>query len=204
MEAYYERRSAEYDDWYVGAGLFADRDRPGWEGEVTAVQRAVRSLPSGRTLDVACGTGFITRHLRGWVVGTDSSPGMLAESRARHEHPLVRADAFSLPFRSDSFDRVFTGHFYGHLEADRRTAFLAECRRLAPELVVLDAARRDDVEPEQVQERVLKDGSSHRVFKRFLTVSQLSSELGGGRALFEGRWFVMIGSRRSPAIGSRR
>jgi ubiquinone/menaquinone biosynthesis C-methylase UbiE len=204
MEAYYERRSAEYDDWYVGTGLFVDRDRPGWEGELTAVQRAVRSLPSGRTLDVACGTGFITRHLRGWVVGTDSSPGMLAESRARHEHPLVRADAFSLPFRSDSFDRVFTGHFYGHLEADRRTAFLAECRRLAPELVVLDAARRDDVEPEQVQERVLKDGSSHRVFKRFLTASQLSSELGGGRALFEGRWFVMIGSRRSPAIGSRR
>jgi ubiquinone/menaquinone biosynthesis C-methylase UbiE len=196
MEAYYERRSAEYDDWYLGAGLFADRDRPGWDEELTAVRRVVRSLPPGRTLDVACGTGFITRSLRGWVVGVDSSPGMLAESRTKHEHPLVRADAFSLPFRSDSFDRVLTGHFYGHLDPGQRAAFLTECRRLAPDLVVLDAARRDDVEPEQVQERVLKDGSSHRVFKRFFTASQLSSELGGGRALFDGRWFVMVESRR--------
>ena len=31
MEPYYERRSAEYDDWYLGAGLFAVRDRPGWD-----------------------------------------------------------------------------------------------------------------------------------------------------------------------------
>jgi SAM-dependent methyltransferase len=198
MEAYYERRSAEYDDWYLGAGLFADRDRPGWNGELTAVRRALRSLPSGRTLDVACGTGFITRDLRGWVVGLDSSPGMLVESRTRHGYPLVRADAFSLPFRSDSFDRIFTGHFYGHLGADQRAAFLTECRRIARDLVVLDAARRDDVEPEQVQERILQDGSSHRVFKRYFTASQLSSELGGGRALFEGRWFVAVESDASP------
>ena len=94
---------------------------------------------------------------------------MLAESRTRHDHPLVRADAFALPFRNDSFDRVFTGHFYGHLYPDQRARFLAEARRLAPELVVLDAALHDAVEPEQIQERILNDGSSHRVFKRYFT-----------------------------------
>lgn len=196
MEPYYERRSAEYDDWYIGAGLFADRDRPGWENELADVEDVVSSLPPSRILDVACGTGFITRHLRGRVVAMDSSLGMLVESRARHDHPLIRADAFALPFRSDSFDRVFTGHFYGHLHPEQRARFRAESRRIAPTLVVLDAQLRDDVEPEQIQERVLKDGSSHRVFKRFFTASQLSSELGGGRVLFEGRWFVMVESRR--------
>lgn len=124
----------------------------------------------------------------------DSSPGMLAESRARHDHPLVRADAFALPFRSGSFDRVFTGHFYGHLDPEQRARFRVESHRVAPTLVVLDAALRDDVESEQIQERVLKDGSSHRVFKRYFTASQLASELGGGRPLFEGRWFVVVES----------
>lgn len=192
MESYYERRSAEYDDWYLGTGLFAGRDRPGWEDELAAVEEVVSALPASRTLDVACGTGFITRHLRGRVVAMDSSPAMLAASRARHDHSLVRADAFVLPFRSDSFDRVFTGHFYGHLDHEQRARFQVESHRVAPSLVVLDAALREDVEPEQIQERVLKDGSSHRVFKRYFTASQLSSELGGGRALFEGRWFVVV------------
>src|SRR5687767_8591871 len=139
MEPYYERRAAEYDDWYLGGGLFADRDRPGWRDELAAVQELVASFPPARTLDVACGTGFLTRHLRGTVVGTDISCGMLAESLVRHHHPLVRADAFALPFRDDSVDRVFSGHFYGHLDPEQRTRFLAESRRIAPGLVILDA-----------------------------------------------------------------
>ena len=196
MEPYYERRAPEYDDWYLGAGLFADRDRPGWEDELAAVQELVASFPPARTLDVACGTGFMTRHLRGTVVGTDISGGMLAESRARHDHRLVRADAFALPFRDDSFDRVFSGHFYGHLDPEQRTRFIAESRRIAPELVILDAAIRDDVRPEEIQDRVLNDGSVHRVYKRYFSGSQLSSELGGGRVRYEGRWFVVVEAAR--------
>jgi ubiquinone/menaquinone biosynthesis C-methylase UbiE len=196
MEPYYERRSAEYDDWYLGDGLFADRDRPGWEEELAAVGDIVSSLSPSSTLDVACGTGFMTMRLRGTVVATDLSHGMLAQSRARHDHPLVRADAFALPFPEDSFDRIFTGHFYGHLDLEQRARFLLESRRVARGLVVLDAAIRDDVEPEQIQERALNDGSVHRVFKRYFTGSQLASELGGGDVLFEGRWFVIVGSER--------
>ena len=194
MEPYYERRAPEYDEWYLGTGLFAERERPGWAEELQAVEHVVASLPSGRTLDVACGTGFITRHLRGQVIATDSSAAMLAESRARHGHPLVRADAFVLPFRDDSFDRVFAGHFYGHLLPEQRARFLAECLRIALSLVVFDAKIHDAVEAEQIQQRVLNDGSSHHVFKRYFTASQLSDELGGGRVLFEGRWFVMVES----------
>jgi ubiquinone/menaquinone biosynthesis C-methylase UbiE len=196
MEPYYERRSAEYDDWYEGAGLFEARERPGWDEELRAVEDVISSLRPSRTVDVACGTGFITRLLPGRVVGVDASPGTLAESRAKHDHPLVRAAAFSLPFRDASFERVFTGHFYGHPQPKQRARFLAEIRRVAPELGVLDAALRHDVEPEQVQTRILNDGSSHRVFRRYFTTAQLADELGGGRALFEGRWFVVVESVR--------
>jgi ubiquinone/menaquinone biosynthesis C-methylase UbiE len=196
MEPYYERRSAEYDDWYLGGGLFAERDRPGWDEDVRALIEAVASLPQAPTLDVACGTGFLTRHLLGGVVGIDTSAGMLAESRARHAHPLVRGDAFALPFKDGSFDRVFTGHFYGHLLPEQRERFLDESRRVARELVVVDAKLHPDVGPEQVQERVLNDGSSHRVFKRYFTASKLADELGDGHVVFDGRWFVMAASTR--------
>jgi demethylmenaquinone methyltransferase/2-methoxy-6-polyprenyl-1,4-benzoquinol methylase len=190
MEAYYERRSAEYDDWYLGAGLFAERERPGWEQELSSLIGAIRELPPAMTLDVACGTGFVTRHLPGDVVGLDRSPSMLAMTGRRVDAPLVLADAFALPFRDRSFERVFSGHFYGHLVEERRQPFLDEARRVAGELVVLDAALRADVEPDQIQERVLNDGSVHRVYKRFFQPEQLAAEIGG-EILFAGRWFLL-------------
>jgi demethylmenaquinone methyltransferase/2-methoxy-6-polyprenyl-1,4-benzoquinol methylase len=68
-------------------------------------------------------------------------------------------------------------------------AFLAQARRVAPELLVIDSALRPGVEPEQVQERVLKDGSRHRVFKRYLTPDQLAAEIDA-EVLLAGDWFV--------------
>ena len=54
---YYDQRAPEYDDWYEGRGLFADRQRPAWADEVERLVTLVGSLPPARTLDVACGTG---------------------------------------------------------------------------------------------------------------------------------------------------
>ena len=31
MTAYYAQRAPEYDDWWLSTGLFAARDRPGWQ-----------------------------------------------------------------------------------------------------------------------------------------------------------------------------
>ncbi len=39
---------------------------------------------------------------------------------------------------------------------------------------------------------MLNDGSRWRVYKRFFTAEALASELGGGRVLHEGRWFVAV------------
>ncbi|MCL2781880.1 MAG: class I SAM-dependent methyltransferase [Actinomycetia bacterium] len=188
--SYYDRRAAEYDDWYTGAGLFADQDRPGWHAEVARVVELVGALAPMRTLDVACGTGFLTQRLRGYVVGIDQSPAMVAIAQHRLPAGLaITGDALALPVADGAFDRVLTGSFYGHLPDRERAAFLAEARRVAGELVVIDAAQRPGVEPEQWQERVLNDGSRHRVYKRYFTVGQLADELGG-EPLFDGFWFV--------------
>jgi ubiquinone/menaquinone biosynthesis C-methylase UbiE len=193
---YYDQRAAEYDEWYLSQGQFADRDRPGWSAEVERVVALVEQLPPARTLDVACGSGFLTRHLRGVVVGADQSPAMVALTQSRLPQGVaVLADALALPFADKAFDRVLTGHFYGHLPADERRAFLQEARRLAGELIVIDSALRPAVEPEQWQERVLNDGSRHRVYKRYLSGPQLAAELGG-EVLLEGTWFVAARTRR--------
>jgi ubiquinone/menaquinone biosynthesis C-methylase UbiE len=193
MKEYYDARAAEYDEWYTGAGLFAARERPGWHEAVRALEQAVASLRPARTLDVACGTGFLTRHLRGEVTGLDQSQRMLEIARERAPHArFVQGDAMQLRFEDGSFDRVFTGHFYGHLEDGARKRFLAQAHRLAPELVVVDSAVRPDHEREEWQTRVLNDGSRHQVYKRYFDADELKAELGGGAIVHASDWFVMV------------
>ena len=198
MREYYEQRAPEYDDWWLGTGRFAARERPGWHEDAATLQASLAALPPARTLDVACGTGFLTRHLRGELTAFDQSERMLEVAAERvPDAELVSGDALALPFADGSFERLFTGHFYGHLQDRDREAFVAEAHRVASELVIVDSARRPDHEPEEWQERVLNDGSRYEVYKRFFEPDALAHELGGGTVLHASRWFVMVTS--SPA-----
>ena len=156
------------------------------------LRRVIAELPSARTLDVACGTGFLTQHLPGEVVGLDASDRMLA--LARRQAPaarFVRGDALTLAFDDHSFDRVFASYFYCHLEDADRRRFLAEARRVAPELVIVGSRLQDGAASARWEERRLKDGSQWSVYKRVFTGRQLAAELGDAEILHEGRWFVV-------------
>jgi demethylmenaquinone methyltransferase/2-methoxy-6-polyprenyl-1,4-benzoquinol methylase len=196
VKAYYEARAREYDDWVYGTGLFEERDRPGWHEERERMQDAVAAMAAVRTLDIACGTGWLTQHLRGEIVGLDASPSMLEVAADRIPGAeFVVGDALELPFEDGSFERIATGHFYGHLEEPDRVRFLSEARRVATELVVIDSALHDGVEPVEWQERLLNDGSRWEVYKRYFVASELAEELGDGEVLFAGNWFVVVRSR---------
>lgn len=193
MKTYYERRAHEYDDWWLGRGLYADRDRPGWDEELGALADVIRALPPVRTLDVACGTGFLTRHLRGDVVALDASASMLDVAREQAPNAeLVQGDALSLPFDDGAFDRVFTSYFYCHLEEAERRRFLTEARRVAQELVVVGSRWKTGQEADRWEERRLKDGSVWSVYKRVFRAGDLAAELGDGEVLHEGDWFVVV------------
>jgi ubiquinone/menaquinone biosynthesis C-methylase UbiE len=187
VKAYYEARAREYDDWW----RWHVDEHP---EEYRALINTIESLEPARTLDVACGTGFLTRHVPGEVTGLDQSATVLeiAAEQARNAD-LVHGEGIELPFNDASFDRVFTAHFYGHLEEPDRELFLDEARRVAPELVVVDSsARHPGAEPDGMQPRVLKDGSRWEVYKRYFTGDGLAAELGGGDVLFEGVYFVVV------------
>jgi ubiquinone/menaquinone biosynthesis C-methylase UbiE len=190
MREYYERRAPEYNATAYEAAEAAEVER------LTAF---VADLVPARTLDVACGTGYLTRYLRGELVALDQSATMLEV--ARRVLPgveLVRADVPPLPFDDDAFDRVFTSHFYGHIASTgNRELLFTEAMRVARELVVVEQAWRPGLPHETWEQRELRDGSRHRIFKRYYTAQELREELGGAVAL-ETHAFIAVRAGREP------
>ena len=185
MRAYYDRRAGEYDDWWLGTGRFADRDRPGWDEDVAGLCEALRALPPARTVDLACGTGFLTRFLPGEVTGVDQSEAMLAIARERRpDATFVAGDA--LAFETAGFERVFTSHFYGHLDEAQRE----RVRAVESELVVVDSAFRG-VRRGLAGARAQRRLAAPRL-QALVHADGLAAELGGGEVLYDGPWFVAL------------
>jgi ubiquinone/menaquinone biosynthesis C-methylase UbiE len=113
MEAALQRRVQRYG-WDRAA---AEYD-PAWQSQLAATQARVVAcaalVPGERVLDVACGTGLVTRAAasavgpRGHVLGVDLSAGMIEAARRRtpdlDEPRFVRMDAERLDLADGSFD----------------------------------------------------------------------------------------------------
>lgn len=115
--------------------------------------------PSERVLDVACGTGIVSRQaaplvgVDGQVVGLDMNPAMLAVARSVPPAPGAairweQGDATALPFPDGAFDLVLCQHGLQFFP-DRALAVREMRRVLAPGgravVIVLQALRRHPV-----------------------------------------------------------
>ena len=184
QQRYYHLRAGEYD-------------RGAWEpetaehaAEVRRLVDLVAALPAARTLDVGCGTGFLSQHLRGELTLLDGSEDMLAIALDRMpDATAVCAEAPPLPFPDGGFERVFSSHFYDHLLAAERRRFLVEAARVAPELVLVQ--QRGEAHWEGPEQRTLEDGTSHEIYKTLFTPGSLLAELAGGELLYEGPIFLV-------------
>ncbi|WP_078992810.1 class I SAM-dependent methyltransferase [Streptomyces sp. MMG1121] len=111
----------------------------GGEARAGAAARAVLDLipeGPGRLLDVACGTGIVTRRLAAdrpalRVTGADLTPAMVSWAGARLPGAVVRADSRRLPFPAGTFHAV-TSIWLLHLLEDPEDvhAIVAECARV--------------------------------------------------------------------------
>ncbi len=136
----YRQRAGTYDRAYARYTAWSVRH----------VLASLPEAPAGRILDLACGTGGVTRALRrrhpgAGIVGADLSPDMLAVARAGLDDPgveFVAAPAERLPFRAEEFDLVVCANAF-HLVGDQRAALLEMQRVLRPggHLVLLDWTR---------------------------------------------------------------
>ena len=128
------RNPAETYEQYFVPGMF----RP-W---ANILLRRAALQPSERVLDVACGTGIVSRQvaplvgIHGQVVALDMNPAMLAVARSLPLPPgaVIRwqeGNALALPFPDSSFDAVLCQH--GLQFFPDRTMAVREMRRvLAP------------------------------------------------------------------------
>jgi demethylmenaquinone methyltransferase/2-methoxy-6-polyprenyl-1,4-benzoquinol methylase len=88
--------------------------------------------PDSLVLDLACGTGDLSRLARkaGYrVIGADLSAGMLAANHSGH--PLVEADSATLPFPDGAFDGLVCGYALRNF-TDLAGAFAETARVLRP------------------------------------------------------------------------
>lgn len=106
-------------------------------GQVRFLNRALAERAPGAVLEIACGPGRLTAEMRGVRLGVavDASPAMLetAKQRLNGSAPrwsFLRTDAFVLPFRSETFDAVYTLRFLRHFQLTDRQRLYQEIRRL--------------------------------------------------------------------------
>ena len=103
--------------------------------EPYAIDMAARVPAGARVLEVACGTGRVTRHLASRasaVVATDFNEAMLAQAKQVVDSPRVSwraADAQALPFGDGEFDAVVCQ--FGLMFVPDKVLALREMKRVA-------------------------------------------------------------------------
>lgn len=112
--------------------------------------REVRRLnngPADRVLDIATGgadvpEGLLRSGSTKVAIGVDRGLEVLTQARDLSPRvPLIRADAFHLPFADQSFDTVVCHLFFHHLDEEHCVALLREMARVGESVVVMDLLR---------------------------------------------------------------
>lgn len=174
---YYRAWAPDYD-----AGLYRTPEAQALVAEVIE-----RVPPGGDLLELACGTGIWTRRLVGRAAGVtavDAAPEMIEIARRRAPRAtFVCANLFDWR-AARRYDVIFLGFWLSHVPLRRFDAFwasLADALALGGRVVFVDEhisnAARETWLAEDVVQRRLRDGSTHRVIKTFLDPQPLRERL---------------------------
>jgi 2-polyprenyl-3-methyl-5-hydroxy-6-metoxy-1,4-benzoquinol methylase len=179
---YYRRRAGEYDVTAYG-DVAAARAR--------IARLVARMRPTGRVLEIACGTGLWTEALAGLadtVTAIDAAPEALEIARDRVRSSKVSfevADVFSWDSAA-RFDVIFFSAWLSHVPASRFDEFWHSLRGLLAEdgrvLFIdehVDERGKEAYVPgrDDIVERRLNDGSTFRVVKNFVEPDRLELRL---------------------------
>ena len=83
----------------------------------------------GRTLDVGCGNGSITRLIKN-AVGVDISEELLELARKKSKNKFIKAKCEDLPFDNKEFDNVLLIAVLHNLKVSNRVKCLKEIHRV--------------------------------------------------------------------------
>lgn len=194
---YYRARAREYDQWWFRKGRY-DRgleDNAQWFSDSADVASALEAFrPSGRVLELACGTGIWSERLLPFassLVVIDGSNEMLELTKHRLRSTSVQylqADLFEWE-PTETFDVVFFSFWLSHVPPARFTEFWTLIRRcLAPQGRVFFVDSRHEPTSTAVDHRLpgseavtlrrrLDDGREFQIYKIFYAASELETRL---------------------------
>jgi 2-polyprenyl-3-methyl-5-hydroxy-6-metoxy-1,4-benzoquinol methylase len=196
--AYYRARAGEYEDWFFRRGRY-DRGptaNQAWEAEAEQLVVALDEFaPTGRVLELACGTGLFTRHLlrhAGSITAVDASPEVLEINRQQCGEQRIRfvqANLFEwLP--KETYDVVFFSFWLSHVPPDRFASFWEKVRSaVAPNgrVFLIDSLYNPTSTAADHQlrgedaitvTRRLDDGRKYEIVKVFYRPVDLEAKLG--------------------------
>ncbi len=198
--AYYRARAGEYDQWFLRQGRY-DRGpelNRQWFAEAEEVVQALTAFaPTGRVLELACGTGLWTQHLARFatsITAVDSSPEVMAINQERlgtsHAGKVeyVQADLFAWQ-PAQQYDVVFFSFWLSHVPPERFNAFWQMVREaLAPggRVFFIDSLysetstasdHRLEGQEATTLTRRLNDGQEFRIVKVFYQPEKLAAHL---------------------------
>ena len=114
MKDYYAARAREYERIYA---------KPERQADLRRLEDRIPELLTGRrVLEVACGTGYWTKHIARTarsIFATDLTEETLEVARSkdlpREKVRYATADAFALPAHEGPFDGAYAGFWWSHL-----------------------------------------------------------------------------------------
>ncbi len=198
--AYYRARAHEYDQWFLRQGRYdhGPEQNARWFAEVRQVEEALeRFAPTGRVLEIACGTGLWTQRLLVYadsITALDASPEVITHNCQRlgnvsqHRVRYVEADVFS--WEPDArFDTIFFSFWLSHVPPERFEGFWNVVQAaLAPEgrVFFVDSLyspqgtavdQRLEGEQATTLTRHLNDGRAFRIVKVYYQPTELEARL---------------------------
>lgn len=177
MKTYYSERAVYYDRVYT----IAERQR-----DLRLLEsRVAETFDSKNVLEIACGTGYWTQFIAPvakYLTATDISAEVIEIARRRESCGEVAfriEDALALSPNIGRFDSLFSGLWVSHIPCQGLRGFIEHIHEFlitGSKVMLIDNSQRQcellpvvytDDQGNTYQDRVLDDGSVHRILKNF-------------------------------------
>ena len=190
---YYNERAPEYEEFYDGRTSAKKIEPALIRREITEIKEIVPDYVNGRTIDIACGTGYwLPYYHRNCprITLVDQSENVLNECREKiagmgisDRTEVVRADIFSHRYAPQQYDSALTAFLLSHFTDAEIDALINNLRgslAAGGRFVIIDNIWNDMVaelrfEKYGLRTRYLKDGRHYKILKRFFDQSDLES-----------------------------
>ena len=167
--SHFTARAFKYDDssqWCTDSTMFA------------TIYQTLSPSPTDVVLDIACGTGLVSRQFHGKVrtlVGVDLTEAMFAKARPFTDF-LVQGSAESLPFCGARFDMTLERQGIQFMEAEAAVKEMARVTKPGGKLCLVQLCAYDDDDQEEYFEILrLRNPARKNFFRRHDLVGLLRS-----------------------------